>query len=281
MDLRAQVGRLPGDRSRLGRRRHAHEPQRQRPDRAIQGRRARRDCCHPLVRCRPRRGDLRSRRERAVAVLASAGGQRDVGARSLRPARAGVGAASRRASLGAPTSPRGARRAEWRRLCLPAVRRRRRAARGGTRAGARGCRRQAARVDVQARAAREPSGRSSSCGRRRRWSSPASPVARGGVWIRRTRRRGMGRRCAALGGKRRNRILGRRDRPAPWPPLGDRAARLAIRRGAEDATRTAVRHHVGRAAAMSPRSSSRSGRTKADCARRRTSVSARICPWPT
>ena len=69
-------------------------------------------CCDPLVRRRPRRRDLRARRERPLAVLAPAGEWRDVRARALRPARARVGAARRRAALRAAQATRGARRAE-------------------------------------------------------------------------------------------------------------------------------------------------------------------------
>ena len=53
------------------------------------------------------------------------------------------------------------------------------------------------------------------------------------------------RRCAAVGRKRRDGLLGQRDRAAAGIARSAPALGFALRRGSEDAARASVRHHVG------------------------------------
>ena len=129
LGLRAEVGRLPRDRHRAGRRSPAHEPERQRPHRAVPRGRTRRGSRAPVsVRGARRRGVLARRRKdaRASACCSVAAGRAswcvfdlleldgerllDLPLRERREAAAG-----------------GSRRAHRRRGALAAVRRRRRA----------------------------------------------------------------------------------------------------------------------------------------------------------
>ena len=90
---------------------------------------------------------------------------------------------------------------------------------------------------------------------------------------------GAGRGCAALGGQCRHRVLRRRDQAPAQAARSTRAARLAVRRGSEDAA-SAVPTSPGSSPRSSRRSSSWSGRTKDACARPRMSHFVRIEPLP-
>ena len=149
--LRAEVGRLPRDRHRRRRRGVAHEPERQRPDRALPRGRARARAGGAHAVGRPRRRGLRARRGRPLALRGAPARRRPARADGLRPARAGRRAPRRAAAPGAARAPRGAPRPRRaRRPPLARVRRRRRAARGRASAGPRGGRREARRRAVSA-----------------------------------------------------------------------------------------------------------------------------------
>ena len=95
----------------VGRRRDVHEPERQRPHRAVRGRRARGCARDPLVRRGARRRDLRARRGGPLALLAAPGGSRHgVPRRSSTCSSSTSRAARRPATRGAAEAARGARR---------------------------------------------------------------------------------------------------------------------------------------------------------------------------
>ncbi len=115
--LRAKVGWLPRHRHAPRRRRHADEPERQGPHRALPRRcpRGRARGAHALGRAR-RRG-LRARRVRHRSLRVAAVGRRAARPDGLRPARAGRGAGVPAPARGAEEAARGRRSTRRRTSC--------------------------------------------------------------------------------------------------------------------------------------------------------------------
>ena len=169
-----------------------------------------------------------------------------------------------------------------RRARVAAVRRRSGSPGRGSPAGPRGRRRQEGGLAVQAGPpiARVAQGQAAAdAGGRHRGVHPRPGPALGRV--RRSRRGGTRRGCAAVGRKHRDGLLGARDRAAVGRAQAARASRLAVRGGSQDAARAPVATSRGSSRVSSPRSSSPSGRTRAGCAPPRTCAFARTGRHPT
>ncbi len=149
--LRAEVGRVPGDRHRRRRRGDPHEPQRHRPHRAVPRHRPRGSAGRPHALGGDRRGGLCARRGRHRPLRGAPERRRAADPDGVRPALHRRRAGSHATARGATEAPRGAARPGRRGgPHVARVRRRRRAARRGEGAGPGGGRRQARRRAVQA-----------------------------------------------------------------------------------------------------------------------------------